>query len=185
MSRPEVPKRRGLLPADQTNQSCPAPQQPCQSRSLASPNVHELHLLTQQRHPTLPQVSSQKVHSTFGRVETSTLNSPTLYCKWRLLGPQRYCSWCLFRIRELFPGTDIEMFAHFISESLKKTKARELVPSQEEIVALLSRQEMTTTVYCHGGGSCKISINSHTTAGEVRLLGLRYFKAKFTLKCNQ
>lgn len=63
------------------------------------------------------------------------------------------------------------MFAHFISESLKKTKAREFVPSQEEIVALLTRQEMTTTVYCHGGGSCKISINSHTTAGEVCLPG--------------
>lgn len=82
-----------------------------------------------------------------------------------------FCSWCLFRIRELFPGTEIEMFAHFISESLKKTKAREFVPSQEEIVALLTRQEMTTTVYCHGGGSCKISINSHTTAGEVCLRG--------------
>lgn len=59
------------------------------------------------------------------------------------------------------------MFAHFICESLKKTKTREFVPSQEEIIALLTRQEMTTTVYCHGGGSCKISINSHTTAGEV------------------
>ena len=59
------------------------------------------------------------------------------------------------------------MFAHFIGESLKKTKTREFVPSQEEIMALLTRQEMTTTVYCHGGGSCKISINSHTTAGEV------------------
>lgn len=73
----------------------------------------------------------------------------------------------VFRIKELFPGTEIEMFAHFIGESLKKTKTREFVPSQEEIVALLTRQEMTTTVYCHGGGSCKISINSHTTAGEV------------------
>uniref|UniRef100_A0A672T999 Unconventional myosin-X-like n=1 Tax=Sinocyclocheilus grahami TaxID=75366 RepID=A0A672T999_SINGR len=70
-------------------------------------------------------------------------------------------------IKELFPGTEIEMFAVFIGESLKKTKAREFVPSQEEIIALLHRREMTTTVYCHGGGSCKISINSHTTAGEV------------------
>ncbi len=72
------------------------------------------------------------------------------------------------RIKELFAGTEIEMFAVFIGESLKKTKAREFVPSQEEIMALLHRREMTTTVYCHGGGSCKISINSHTTAGEVR-----------------
>lgn len=72
------------------------------------------------------------------------------------------------RIRERYPGTEIEKYAHFIGESLKKTKTREYVPSQEEIAALLNRQEMTTTVYCHGGGSCKISINSHTTAGEVR-----------------
>uniref|UniRef100_A0A3B3B6B1 Myosin X, like 1 n=1 Tax=Oryzias melastigma TaxID=30732 RepID=A0A3B3B6B1_ORYME len=82
-------------------------------------------------------------------------------------GILRYLKFHLKRIKELFPGTEIEMFAHFIGESLKKTKAREFVPSQEEIMALLTRQEMTTTVYCHGGGSCKISINSHTTAGEV------------------
>lgn len=74
---------------------------------------------------------------------------------------------CAIRVRERFPGTDIERYATFIGESLKKTKAREFVPSQEEIAALLVRQEMSTTVYCHGGGSCKISINSHTTAGEV------------------
>ncbi|XP_030643484.1 unconventional myosin-X [Chanos chanos] len=79
----------------------------------------------------------------------------------------RYLRFHLKRIKEQFPGTEIEMFAVFIGESLKKTKTREFVPSQEEIAALLNRQEMTTTVYCHGGGSCKISINSHTTAGEV------------------
>ncbi|KAK1903064.1 Unconventional myosin-X, partial [Dissostichus eleginoides] len=82
-------------------------------------------------------------------------------------GILRYLKFHLKRIKELYPGTEIEMFAHFISESLKKTKNREFIPSQEEIVALLTRQEMTTTVYCHGGGSCKISINSHTSAGEV------------------
>uniref|UniRef100_A0A667ZCG9 Myosin X, like 1 n=1 Tax=Myripristis murdjan TaxID=586833 RepID=A0A667ZCG9_9TELE len=105
-------------------------------------------------------------------------NSPANRAHWHLLtcmsctflpsrGILRYLKFHLKRIRELFPGTEIEMFAHFIGESLKKTKTREFVPSQEEIMALLTRQEMTTTVYCHGGGSCKISINSHTTAGEV------------------
>lgn len=73
------------------------------------------------------------------------------------------------RVRERYPGTEIERYASFIGESLKKTKTREFVPSQEEIAALLVRQEMSTTVYCHGGGSCKISINSHTTAGEVNV----------------
>ncbi|XP_019731142.1 unconventional myosin-X [Hippocampus comes] len=105
-------------------------------------------------------------------------NSASNRAHWHLLtcmsctflpsrGILRYLKFHLKRIKELFPGTEIEMFAHFISESLKKTKTREFVPSQEEIIALLTRQEMTTTVYCHGGGSCKISINSHTTAGEV------------------
>ncbi|KAG7227496.1 hypothetical protein INR49_005311 [Caranx melampygus] len=105
-------------------------------------------------------------------------NSPSNRAHWHLLtcmsctflpsrGILRYLKFHLKRIRELFPGTEIEGFAHFIGESLKKTKTREFVPSQEEIMALLTRQEMTTTVYCHGGGSCKISINSHTTAGEV------------------
>ncbi|XP_067106712.1 unconventional myosin-X [Osmerus mordax] len=82
-------------------------------------------------------------------------------------GILRYLKFHLKRIKELYPSTEIEQFALFIGESLKRTKAREYVPSQEEIAALLIRQEMTTTVYCHGGGSCKISINSHTTAGEV------------------
>ncbi|XP_037344945.2 unconventional myosin-X [Pungitius pungitius] len=105
-------------------------------------------------------------------------NSPANRAHWHLLacmcctflpsrGILRYLKFHIKRIKELFPGTEIEMFSHFIGESVKKTKNREFVPSQEEIMALLTRQEMTTTVYCHGGGSCKISINSHTTAGEV------------------
>lgn len=62
----------------------------------------------------------------------------------------------------------MEKYALFIYESLKKTKCREFVPSRDEIEALIHRQEMTSMVYCHGGGSCKITITSHTTAGEVR-----------------
>ncbi|XP_010145972.1 PREDICTED: unconventional myosin-X-like, partial [Eurypyga helias] len=70
-------------------------------------------------------------------------------------------------VRDQFPGTEMEKYALFTYESLKKTKCREFVPSRDEIEALIGRQEMTSTVYCHGGGSCKITINSHTTAGEV------------------
>ncbi|KAM9447915.1 unconventional myosin-X [Salvelinus alpinus] len=105
-------------------------------------------------------------------------NSSANHAHWHLLscmsctflpsrGILRYLKFHLKRVKEQFPGTEVDMFAHFIGESLKRTKVRDYVPSQEEIVALLTRQEMTTTVYCHGGGSCKISINSHTTAGEV------------------
>lgn len=79
----------------------------------------------------------------------------------------KYLKFHLKRIREHFPGTEMEKYALFTHESLKKTKCREFVPSRGEIEALIKRQEMTSTVYCHGGGSCKITINSHTTAGEV------------------
>nr|XP_010955573.1 unconventional myosin-X [Camelus bactrianus] len=82
-------------------------------------------------------------------------------------GVLKYLKFHLKRIREQFPGTEMEKYALFIYESLKKTKCREFVPSRDEIEALIHRQEMTSTVYCHGGGSCKITISSHTTAGEV------------------
>nr|XP_009932442.1 PREDICTED: unconventional myosin-X-like [Opisthocomus hoazin] len=82
-------------------------------------------------------------------------------------GILRYLKFHLRRVKDLFPGSEIDRYAQFISDSLKRTKTREFVPSQEEIQALLTCEEMTTTVYCHGGGSCKITINSHTSAGEV------------------
>lgn len=99
-------------------------------------------------------------------------------CSWQILaclgctflpsrGILKYLKFHLKRIREQFPGTEMEKYALFIYESLKKTKCREFVPSRDEIEALIHRQEMTSMVYCHGGGSCKITITSHTTAGEV------------------
>nr|XP_056710127.1 unconventional myosin-X [Euleptes europaea] len=82
-------------------------------------------------------------------------------------GILKYLKFHLKRVHDQFPGTEMEKYALFIYESLKKTKSREFVPSRDEIEALIHRREMTSTVYCHGGGSCKITINSHTTAGEV------------------
>ncbi|KAM8967428.1 unconventional myosin-X [Pelodytes ibericus] len=79
----------------------------------------------------------------------------------------KYLKFHLKRIREQYQGSEMEKYVIFIYESLKKTKCREFVPSREEIEALIHRQEISTTVYCHGGGACKITINSHTTAGEV------------------
>ena len=32
---------------------------------------------------------------------------------------------------------------------------------------LQGRRELSAVVHCYGGGSCKITINSATTAGEV------------------
>lgn len=79
----------------------------------------------------------------------------------------KYLKFHLKRTRELYPGTEMDRYAVYSQEALRHVRGREYVPSQEELRAILSRQEMTSTVYCHGGGSCKITINSHTTAGEV------------------
>ncbi|XP_075878359.1 unconventional myosin-X [Nelusetta ayraudi] len=104
--------------------------------------------------------------------------SPGNLCSWKILACMsctfmptrsilRYLKLHLKRTRDLHPGSEMERNATFALDSLRKTRARENVPSQEEIRAIVARQEMSTTVHCHGGGSCKITINSHTTAGEV------------------
>ncbi|KAM8849705.1 unconventional myosin-X isoform 1-T1 [Spinachia spinachia] len=104
--------------------------------------------------------------------------SPGNLCSWKILVcmsctflPTRsilkYLKFHLKRTRELVPGSEMDRYAAFALDSLKKTRARENVPSHEEIRSIVSRQDMSTTVHCHGGGSCKITINSHTTAGEV------------------
>ncbi|TDH06304.1 hypothetical protein EPR50_G00132250 [Perca flavescens] len=104
--------------------------------------------------------------------------SPANLCSWKILACMsctfiptrsilRYLKFHLKRTRELFPGSEMDRYAAFALDSLKKTRARENIPSQEEIRAIIAQQDMSTTVHCHGGGSCKITINSHTTAGEV------------------
>uniref|UniRef100_A0A3P8RZM8 Myosin X n=1 Tax=Amphiprion percula TaxID=161767 RepID=A0A3P8RZM8_AMPPE len=104
--------------------------------------------------------------------------SPGNLCSWKILACMsctfiptrsilRYLKFHLKRTRELFPGSEMDRYAAFAADCLRKTRTRENVPSQEEIRSIVARQEMSTTVHCHGGGSCKITINSHTTAGEV------------------
>ncbi|XP_041659082.1 unconventional myosin-X isoform X3 [Cheilinus undulatus] len=103
---------------------------------------------------------------------------PGNLCNWKILACMsctfiptrsilRYLKFHLKRTRELFPGSEMDRYAAFALDALRKTRSRENVPSQEEIRAIVARQDMSTTVHCHGGGSCKITINSHTTAGEV------------------
>uniref|UniRef100_A0A3Q2YYX8 Myosin X n=1 Tax=Hippocampus comes TaxID=109280 RepID=A0A3Q2YYX8_HIPCM len=105
-------------------------------------------------------------------------HAPANLTRWKALA----CATCAFlpgrsvlayvrlhlkRTREAFPNTEIERYATFALDALKKTRGRENVPSLEEIRAVVARRDMSTTVHCHGGGCCKIVINSHTTAGEV------------------
>lgn len=42
------------------------------------------------------------------------------------------------------------------------------MPSLEEILVLMQRQEMICTVHCPGAPACSVAISSHTTAEEVR-----------------
>lgn len=70
-------------------------------------------------------------------------------------------------------------YACFIREALGKTKGRECVPSLEEILVLMRRQEMICTVHCPGAPACSVAISSHTTAEEVRGCGCTGGSARF------
>ncbi|XP_062386818.1 unconventional myosin-X isoform X1 [Sardina pilchardus] len=75
----------------------------------------------------------------------------------------------LKRAREGPVDSEVACLAAFSYEALRRVcgRARECVSSQQELQAILQLQDMNTHIYCHGGGVCKITINSHTTAGEV------------------
>lgn len=75
------------------------------------------------------------------------------------------------RTENCFPGSEMAKYACFIREALEKTKGRECVPSLEEILVLMQRQEMICTVHCPGVPACSVAISSHTTAEEVRGCG--------------
>ncbi|XP_078080421.1 unconventional myosin-X [Mustelus asterias] len=98
----------------------------------------------------------------------------------------KYLRFHIKRSQNQFPGTEIDQFAEFIKASLEKTKCRECVPSCEEIVVLMKQEEMSCTIHYAGSKVCKITINSHTTAGEVvkcllMRLGLEQSRNQFAL----
>ncbi|NXJ53109.1 PKHH3 protein, partial [Spizaetus tyrannus] len=70
------------------------------------------------------------------------------------------------RTESRFPASEMAKYACFIREALGKTKGRECVPSLEEILVLMRRQEMICTVHCPGAPACSVAISSHTTAEE-------------------
>ncbi|EMP40517.1 Pleckstrin like proteiny domain-containing family H member 3 [Chelonia mydas] len=66
-----------------------------------------------------------------------------------------------------FPGSEMAEYGRFIGAALGKTQVRECVPSLDEIVVLIQRQDMLCTVHCPGTSACTVAISSHTTAEEV------------------
>ncbi|XP_056367785.1 pleckstrin homology domain-containing family H member 3 isoform X1 [Oenanthe melanoleuca] len=79
----------------------------------------------------------------------------------------RFLRFHLDRTENRFPASEMAKYASFIREALEKTKGRECVPSLEEILVLMQRQEMICTVHCPGVPACSVAISSHTTAEEV------------------
>ncbi|XP_051496100.1 pleckstrin homology domain-containing family H member 3 isoform X3 [Apus apus] len=79
----------------------------------------------------------------------------------------RFLHFHLDRTESRFPASEMAKYACFIREALGKTKGRECVPSLEEILVLMRRQEMICTVHCPGAPACSVAISSHTTAEEV------------------
>ncbi|XP_062483682.1 pleckstrin homology domain-containing family H member 3 isoform X2 [Pezoporus occidentalis] len=79
----------------------------------------------------------------------------------------RFLRFHLDRTESRFPASEMAEYACFIREALGKTKGRECVPSLEEILVLMRRQEMICTVHCPGAPACSVAISSHTTAQEV------------------
>ncbi|XP_067869802.1 pleckstrin homology domain-containing family H member 3 isoform X2 [Heterodontus francisci] len=98
----------------------------------------------------------------------------------------RYLRFHIKRSQNQFPGTEIDKYVEFITDSLEKTKCRECVPSSEEILVLMQRREMSCTIHYAGSKFCRITINSHTTAVEVVKillvrLGLEQSRNRFAL----
>ncbi|XP_054032926.1 pleckstrin homology domain-containing family H member 3 isoform X3 [Dryobates pubescens] len=79
----------------------------------------------------------------------------------------RFLRFHLDRTESRFPASEMAKYASFIREALGKTKGRQCVPSLEEILVLMRRQEMICTVHCPGAAACRVAISSHTTAEEV------------------
>ncbi|XP_052555961.1 pleckstrin homology domain-containing family H member 3 isoform X2 [Tympanuchus pallidicinctus] len=79
----------------------------------------------------------------------------------------RFLRFHLVRTESRFPASEMAEYARFIQEALGKTRGRECVPSLEEILVLMRRQEMVCTVHCPGVAACSVTISSHTTAEEV------------------
>ncbi|KAM7137720.1 pleckstrin homology domain-containing family H member 3 isoform 1-T1 [Macrochelys suwanniensis] len=79
----------------------------------------------------------------------------------------RYLRFHLGRTESECPGSEMAEYGRFIGAALDKTQARECVPSLDEIVALLQRQDLLCTVHCPGTAACTVAVSSHTTAEEV------------------
>eukprot|EP00118_Oscarella_pearsei_P013163 m.102222 g.102222 ORF g.102222 m.102222 type:complete len:1858 (+) comp37156_c0_seq6:100-5673(+) len=126
----------------------------------------------------LPQLRNEVYCQLIKQTNTTQSDSIAVLRNWQVLACMcssflpsrkfvRYLRFHLKRYQETFPHTEMVKFANFCTEAIKRTRPRDYPPSREEIIACLGRRELTAVVHCFGGGTCKISISSATTAGEV------------------
>ena len=106
-----------------------------------------------------------------------------------LLDPAPHCPSPSHRVLDKFPGTEMAKFAGYCQQNMRRTKQREHPPSRNEIIACLVSgapapsavscchgdilllqgcRETKAVVYTYGGAECNITINSATTAQDVR-----------------
>ncbi|KJE90748.1 myosin-X [Capsaspora owczarzaki ATCC 30864] len=79
----------------------------------------------------------------------------------------RFLRFHLKRSLDRYPNTEVAKYAAYCMDCIQQTKYRDYPASQEEIVAIQTQKELLITVLCQGGRTCKVAINSFTTAGEV------------------
>ncbi|XP_065192993.1 unconventional myosin-X-like [Sycon ciliatum] len=98
----------------------------------------------------------------------------------------RFLSWHLKRVQAQHPNTESARFAAYCEKAIQKTKTRDFPPSRDEIAAVSARKELSVSVYCFGGGVCKIKVDSSTTASQIveKLcmgMGVQHSHNKFAL----
>ncbi|CAM9611484.1 unnamed protein product [Lampetra fluviatilis] len=80
----------------------------------------------------------------------------------------RYVRFHLKRARDRHGDAAVARCAGFALDALRRTRGRDCAaPSLEELRAVAAGAEMSVTVHCQGGGRCRVSVTSHTTAAEV------------------
>lgn len=159
---------RDLLPAGEADHGAAGAGRAGRLALLAAAHLHELHVPALPACPALPALPPGQASATeLAGFPPGLARGPRHCCD---PPPLLFLPWCPppRRTESRFPASEMAKYACFIREALGKTRGRECVPSLEEILVLMRRQEMVCTVHCPGAAACSVAISSHTTAEEVR-----------------
>uniref|UniRef100_A0A8C4R6E1 Pleckstrin homology, MyTH4 and FERM domain containing H3 n=1 Tax=Eptatretus burgeri TaxID=7764 RepID=A0A8C4R6E1_EPTBU len=117
------------------------------------------------------QLVKQTVNVPNNRLPAAMLCWQLLACTCVTFPPNRtllrYVRFHLKRIEQRHKQTIIGWYARFGLAGLHRTSIRSLAPSRTEMQAIARRQDLAVIVQCHVGGTCRVPINNHNTAGEL------------------